>query len=78
MVGWAALTLQVGLVIPVLAVAGSSAGDAWGGLARPRQTLTWGALTLLAGWSWLVGRWRVLLAPLGTVATLVLVSTLRP
>lgn len=76
-VGWAALILQVGLVIPVVAVAGSAAGDAWGGVARVALALGWGVLTLFAGWSWLFGRWRVVLAPLGTIGALVLVSTLR-
>ncbi len=67
---------QLGLVIPVLAVATSAAGDGLGGLARIALALTWGGLTLFAGWSWLHGRWRIVLAPILTVAATLLVSTL--
>ena len=70
--------IQLGLVIPVLAVASSAAGDALGGFARMGLALAWGGLTLFAGWSWLAGRWRVVLTPVATVAVLVLVSTMRP
>lgn len=76
--GWAALLLQVGLVIPVLAVAASASGDAWGGFARILLALVWGGLTLFAGWSWLFGRWRVVLAPLVTAVAVWSASSLRP
>jgi hypothetical protein len=74
-VGTAAAVVQLGLVIPVLAVAGSSAGDGLGGVARIALALVWGGSTLFAGWSWLFNRWRVVLAPVATVAALVFVST---
>jgi hypothetical protein len=69
--------IQLGLVIPVLAVGSSAAGDALGGLARIGLALLWGGLTLFAGWSWLRGRWRVVLAPLVTAGVLVFVSAIR-
>lgn len=72
----AATLIQLGLVIPVLAVAASGAGDAFGGLARVGLALAWGGLTLFAGWSWLLARWRGVLAPLGTIAGLALVVSL--
>jgi hypothetical protein len=73
-----AALLQLGLVVPVLAVASSTAGDAFAGVARIGLAVVWGGLTLFAGWSWLMGRWRIVLAPAGTVAILLLVSAMRP
>jgi hypothetical protein len=70
--------VQLALVIPVMAVASSTAGDGLGGMARIGLALAWGGLTLFAGWSWLRGRWRIVLAPVGTVAALVSVSVMRP
>jgi hypothetical protein len=77
-VGTAAALVQLGLVIPVLAVAGSEAGDGFGGVARIGLALVWGGLTLFAAWSWFTNRWRVVLAPCVTVAALWLVSTMAP
>lgn len=45
--------IQLGLVIPVLAVASSPAEDALGDLARIGVALVWGGVTLFAAWSWL-------------------------
>ena len=70
--------VQLGLVIPVLVVASSAAGDGLGGLARIGLALAWGGFTLFAGWSWLRGRWRIVLAPIGTLAALLLVSMAGP
>jgi hypothetical protein len=70
--------LQLGLVVPVLAVASSAAGEQFGGVARIGLAVVWGGLTLFAGWSWLMGRWRIVLAPVITVAVLVFVLAMRP
>jgi hypothetical protein len=70
--------LQLGLVVPVLAVASSTAGESLGGLARIGLALAWGGLTLFAGWSWLFGRWRIVLAPMLTVAALLVITAMRP
>jgi hypothetical protein len=77
-VGSAAGLLQLGLVIPVLVVAASGTGDGFGGFVRVGLALMWGALTLFAGWSWLLGRWRVVTAPVLTAAVLVLASAAFP
>ncbi len=69
-----ALIVQFVLVIPLLAVAASEVGDGLGGFARIAMPLAWGGLTLFGAWSWLVGRWRVVLAPVGTIALLLLVG----
>jgi hypothetical protein len=67
-----AMVIQLVLVVPLLIVAASQVGDALGGFARIGLALAWGALTLFGAWSWLLGRWRVILAPLGTVALLLI------
>lgn len=68
----AAMIVQFVLVIPLLIVAASAGGDGLGGFARIGLALVWGALTLFGAWSWLLGRWRVVLAPIGTIALLLL------
>ena len=73
-VGSAAALVQLALVIPVLAIGGSSVGDALGGFMRIALALLWGGLTLFAAWSWIFGRWRVVLAPVVTAVALVLAS----
>jgi hypothetical protein len=78
-VGWfivdtAAFILQLLLAIPLLIVAGSSAGDALGGAARILLALAWGAASLFATWSWMHRRRRVVLAPLCTIALLLAAS----
>ena len=75
LVGTAALLIQVLLSIPLIGVAASSAGDAVGGLARIGFALVWGGLTLFAAWSWVLGRWRVVAAPIATIAFLWLAAT---
>jgi hypothetical protein len=60
--GTAAALLQLALAVPVLAMGGGAAGTI--------LALVWGALTLFAAWSWIRGRWRVLLAPAATIAAI--------
>jgi hypothetical protein len=62
-VGTAAGLLQLGLAVPVLALGGGLSGTA--------LALFWGAMTLFAAWSWVLGRWRVLAAPIATIAAIV-------
>jgi hypothetical protein len=81
--GWfvassAAVLVQLGLVLPVLAVAGSAAGDGLGGFARIGLALVWGGMTLFAAWSWLSRQWRVVAAPAVTLAVLFVVATVLP
>ena len=71
----AAALLQLGLAIPVLAVGSSEAGDGLGGFVGIGLTLAWAALTLFAAWSWVLGRWRVVIAPVVTVALIVVATT---
>lgn len=77
-VGSVAALVQLALVIPVLAIGGSVVGDRLGGLVRIGLALLWGGLTLFAAWSWIFGRWRVVLAPVVTVAALFLASAVTP
>jgi hypothetical protein len=78
-VGSAAALVQIGLVIPVLVVGGSEAGDGLGGFVRVLLALVWGGLTLFAAWSWVLGRWRVIFAPVATAAVLLFASNVfRP
>jgi len=77
-VGSAAALLQLALVIPVLAIGGSAVGDGLGGLVRIGLALLWGGLTLFAAWSWLLGRWRVVVAPIVTAAALFLAVAASP
>lgn len=62
-VGTAAGLLQLALAVPVLALGGGRSGIA--------LALFWGAMTLFAGWSWVRGRWRVLVAPVATIGAIV-------
>jgi hypothetical protein len=57
-IGTAAGAFQLALAIPVLAV-----GRGWLGVAL---AAVWGALTLFAAWSWVRGRWRIVIAPILT------------
>jgi hypothetical protein len=61
-VGAAAGLLQLGLAIPILTVSR--------GWLNTLLALIWGGLTLFAAWSWLSGRWRIVLAPIVTLAAL--------
>ena len=71
----AAAVIQIGLVVPVFVVGSSAAGDGLGGFVRIGLALLWGGLTLFAAWSWLFGRWRVVIAPLVTGAALLLAAS---
>jgi len=75
-VGTAAAILQLALVVPVVMVGNSLAGDGLGGFGRTGLALWWGGLTLFAAWSWVLGRWRVVLAPILTAAALLVASNL--
>ena len=77
-VGSAAGLVQLALVIPVLAIGGSAVGDGLGGFVRIGLALLWAGLTLFAAWSWIFGRWRVVLAPVVTAAALFLASAATP
>jgi hypothetical protein len=57
-----ALLLQVALALPVWLFGG--------GLAGTVLALAWGAVTLFAAWSWVTWRWRVVIAPLVTIAAI--------
>jgi hypothetical protein len=63
--------IQLALAVPLLIVANAIPADGVGGLVRVVLVLAWAGLTLFAAWSWLVARWRVVFAPLATVALLV-------
>jgi hypothetical protein len=77
-VGSAAAIVQFVLVVPVIVVGESPAGDGLGGFDGTGLALVWGAMTLFAAWSWVMGRWRVVLAPLVTVAALLVASSVVP
>ena len=77
-VGSAAALIQLALVVPVVVIGGSAAGDGLGGFMRIALALLWGGLTLFAAWSWLLGRWRVVLAPVVTALAFVLASAATP
>jgi hypothetical protein len=62
--------LQLALAVPLLVIANAIPPDGVGGLVRVALALAWAGLTLFAAWSWLVARWRVVLAPLATIALL--------
>ena len=64
----AALVIQIGLALPILLFDVLGRDDGAVGLARIVLSLVWGGLTLFAAWSWVVGRWRVVLAPILTIA----------
>ena len=61
-IGTAAGAFQLAMGLPVLAV-----GRGWLGTAL---ALVWGVLTLFAAWSWIMGRWRIVIAPILTALAL--------
>lgn len=65
-IGTAAGAFQLALAIPVLAV-----GRGWLGVAL---AAVWGGLTLFAAWSWVRGRWRIVIAPILTALALFAVA----
>ena len=69
-----AAIVQLGLAIPVLIVGSTSAGDGLGGFASVGLALVWGGLTLFAAWSWVLGQWRIVLAPVLTVGAILLTA----
>jgi len=69
-VGTGAALVQLGLAVPLLVVGGSMDGDGSEVAVRIVLALIWGGLTLFAAWSWVLGRWRVVLAPVVTTAVL--------
>jgi hypothetical protein len=71
-----ALVIQIALAFPILLLDILGRNDGPVGLAKIVLTLVWGGLTLFAAWSWVLGRWRVVLAPLLTVAALIVASNL--
>ena len=73
MAGTAALLVQLLLVVPVLVASGAPGGQAFGGTARIVLALVWGGMTLFAAWSWVLGRWRLVVAPLVTAAEIAVV-----
>jgi hypothetical protein len=68
--------IQIALAFPILLLDILVRNDGPVGLAKIVLTLVWGGLTLFAAWSWVLGRWRVVLAPLLTVAALIVASNL--
>jgi hypothetical protein len=75
-IGSAAAILQLVLVVPILAFGGSASGADGRGAARVVLALVWAGLTLFAAWSWIFGRWRVVLAPVLTVLALYVASAI--
>ncbi len=61
-----AALLQLALALPVLAVA-----QGWDGTVL---ALVWGAATLFAAWSWVMGRWQIVVAPLVTIVAILAVA----
>jgi hypothetical protein len=68
--GTAAGLLQLALAIPILAVPAGWLGTV--------LAIVWGGLTLFAAWSWVLGRWRIVLAPILTIAALAVASSSAP
>jgi hypothetical protein len=60
--GTGAGLLQLALAVPVLALGSGPGGTAF--------ALFWGVMTLFAAWSWIRGRWRVLVAPIATIGAI--------
>ena len=67
-IGTAAGAFQLALAIPVLAV-----GRGWLGVAL---AAVWGLLTLFAAWSWVRGRWRIVIAPILTALAIFATSVI--
>ena len=61
-VGTAAGLLQLALAIPILTVERGS--------MNTLLAVVWAGLTLFAAWSWVMGRWRIVIAPLLTLGAL--------
>lgn len=68
--GTAAGLLQLALAIPILALSR--------GWLDTALAILWGGLTLFAAWSWVLGRWRIVLAPILTIAALAVASSSAP
>jgi len=64
-VGTAAGAVQLALAVPVLAI-----GRGWLGVAL---AVVWGGLTLFAAWAWVMGRRRIVIAPLLTAVAILAV-----
>ena len=75
-VGSAAALIQLALVVPLLLVTRSPTGTVFGGAGGIGLALAWGGLTLFAAWSWVLGRWRVVVAPVVTAIVIWLASNL--
>lgn len=69
----AALIAQVLLALPIVLIVLLGTDEPRLVLARLVLVAVWAGLTLFAAWSWVFGRWRVLLAPLVTALALGLV-----
>jgi len=67
-IGTAAGAFQLALAIPVLAV-----GRGWLGVAL---AVVWGVLTLFAAWSWVRGRWVIVVAPILTALAIFAVAVI--
>jgi hypothetical protein len=61
-IGTAAGAFQLAMALPILTI-----GRGWLGTAL---ALLWGVLTLFAAWSWVLGRWRIVIAPILTALAL--------
>jgi fatty acid desaturase len=70
-VSWASLIGQLLLAVPMLAIARDL------GLLGAVIALVWAGVTLFTAWSWVLGRWRVVLGPILFGLALVLVSSLE-
>ena len=57
-VSWLALLAQLALAIPTVIV-----GSYWGGVIGVVVAVAWGLATIFTAWSWVLGRWRVVLGP---------------
>lgn len=68
-----AVVAQLVLIVPLLAL---PSGDGLPGVLRIVASLVWAGATLWAGWSWLMGRARGILAPLGTAVVLWFVAAM--
>jgi hypothetical protein len=66
-----AFVVQFALVVPLLMLS----ADAGGGWLRPAVALVWGLGTLWAGWCWMTGQARSVVAPIVTGALIWLASS---